>query len=101
MGGAFRASPHPHVHPPQPIETLAEVPDGPPLRFRWRRVQHEIARAEGPERIAAEWWRANRQPTRDYYRIEDSAGRRFWVFREGLYGVEAETPRWYLHGIFA
>ncbi|WP_244669129.1 Y-family DNA polymerase [Rhodobium orientis] len=85
--------------PPQPIETLAEVPDGPPLRFRWRRAMHDIARAEGPERIAAEWWRADGL-TRDYYRVEDGAGRRYWVFREGLYGLEAERPRWFLHGIF-
>ena len=88
--------------PPQPIETLAEVPDGPPLRFRWRRVLHEIARAEGPERIAPEWWRDGPdEPTRDYYRIEDGEGRRFWVFREGLYGEAAERPRWFLHGLFA
>ncbi len=87
--------------PPQPVEVLAEVPDGPPLRFRWRRVLHEVARAEGPERIAPEWWRAPASMReRDYYRIEDTAGRRFWVFREGLYGG-AEPPRWFLHGLFA
>jgi len=87
---------------PQPIETLAEVPDGPPLRFRWRRVLHEIARAEGPERIAAEWWRVGAdEPTRDYFRVEDTAGRRFWVFRQGLYGRESGQPRWFLHGLFA
>ncbi len=89
--------------PPQPIETLAEVPDGPPLRFRWRRVLHQIARAEGPERIAPEWWRdGSEAPTRDYYRVEDSEGRRFWVFREGLYGSgDGGRPRWFLHGLFA
>ncbi len=89
--------------PPHPIETLAEVPDGPPLRFRWRRVLHEIARAEGPERIAPEWWRDDsRLPdTRDYYRIEDAAGRRFWVFREGSYLEAGARPRWFLHGLFA
>ena len=94
--------------PPQPIETLAEVPDGPPLRFRWRRVLHAIARAEGPERIAVEWWSpsaegSGEQPplTRDYYRIEDEEGRRFWVFRAGLYGRETESPRWFMHGVFA
>ena len=86
--------------PPQPIETLAEVPDGPPLRFRWRRVMHEIARAEGPERIATEWWRRD-AATRDYYRLEDASGHRFWVFRDGLYGRETERPRWFLHGLFA
>jgi protein ImuB len=87
--------------PPQPIETIAEVPDGPPLRFRWRKTLHEIARAEGPERIAPEWWRRKPgAPTRDYYRLEDVNGRRFWVFRAGLYERETEAPRWYLHGLF-
>jgi protein ImuB len=88
--------------PPQPIEVLAEVPDAPPLRFRWRRVLHEIARAEGPERIAPDWWLGDGMApaTRDYYRIEDAEGRRFWVFREGLYGEDAR-PRWFMHGLFA
>jgi protein ImuB len=86
--------------PPQAIETLAQTPDGPPARFIWRRMIHEIARAEGPERIAAEWWRRP-APTRDYYRLEDVEGRRFWVFREGLYDRETDRPRWYLHGLFA
>ncbi|MDP1618465.1 DNA polymerase Y family protein [Phenylobacterium sp.] len=86
-------------HPPQPVETLAEVPDGSPLRFRWRRVLHQVVRAEGPERIAGEWWRAPDQKTRDYYRVEDSEGRRFWLFRQGLYG-EAPEPRWFIHGLF-
>ncbi|BBK42231.1 DNA-directed DNA polymerase [Allostella vacuolata] len=87
--------------PPQPIETLAEVPDGPPIRFRWRRVLHQVARAEGPERIAPEWWRdGSDEPTRDYYRVEDAEGRRFWVFRQGLYGQDT-PPRWFLHGLFA
>lgn len=89
--------------PPQPIETIAEVPDGPPTRFRWRRVVHKIARAEGPERIASEWWRDGTAPapTRDYYRVEDVEGRRFWLFRDGLYGHETIRPHWYLHGLFA
>jgi protein ImuB len=86
--------------PPQPIETLAEVPDGPPLRFRWRRVLHEVARAEGPERFANEWWSKGASPTRDYYRIEDEQGLRFWVFREGAYGAGA-APRWFMQGLFA
>lgn len=87
--------------PPQPIEALAEIPDGPPLRFRWRRVLHKVARAEGPERIAAEWWRAPDAPTRDYYRVEDETGGRFWLYRAGLYGRETSEPSWYLHGLFA
>ncbi len=89
--------------PPQRIEVIAAVPDGPPLRFRWRAARHDVTRAEGPERIAAEWWRRRdgKGLTRDYYRVEDGRGRRFWVFRHGLYGVEKATPDWYLHGVFA
>jgi len=87
---------------PEPIEAIAEVPEGPPVRFRWRRVLHEIASAEGPERIAMEWWRHQEpQPTRDYFRVEDTNGRRFWVYREGLYGREPGAPRWFLQGLFA
>jgi protein ImuB len=88
--------------PPQPIEVIAEVPDGPPRRFRWRQQQHDVAMAEGPERIAAEWWhRADAAGlTRDYYRVEDSLGQRFWLFRHGLYGIEKLAPCWYLHGLF-
>ncbi len=88
---------------PQWIEVMAEVPDSPPLRFRWRRVLHEVARAEGPERIAPEWWReASPAPAiRDYYRVEDANGHRFWIFREGLYEDSNARPRWFLHGLFA
>ena len=84
---------------PEPIEALAGVPDGPPLRFRWRRVLHETIAYEGPERIAPPWWRGGRL-TRDYFCVEDREGRRFWLFRHGLYARETQTPRWYLHGLF-
>lgn len=122
--------------PPQPVEVLAEVPDGPPRRFRWRRAMHEVTRFEGPERIAGEWWRVpverlpdpepsvvrkphhdddptetTHQPprpradrpllTRDYFRVEDARGRRFWLFRHGLYERETISPAWYIHGLFA
>ncbi|MCT4495501.1 Y-family DNA polymerase [Bosea minatitlanensis] len=88
--------------PPQPVEAIAEVPDGPPIRFRWRRLTHDVARAEGPERIAPEWWRdGSDEPVRDYYRVEDAEGRRFWLYRIGVYGVGAVPPRWFLHGLFA
>ncbi len=88
---------------PQPIEALAEVPDGPPMRFRWRRVLHDVARAEGPERIEPEWWHggSSEARTRDYYRVEDAAGCRFWIFRQGHYGEQEAHPRWFLHGVFA
>jgi protein ImuB len=85
---------------PEPVEAIAEVPDGPPVRFRWRRVVFHVARAEGPERIASEWWR-DEDLTRDYFRVEDATGHRFWLYREGLYGRETATPRWFLHGVFA
>jgi len=89
--------------PPQRIEVLASVPDGPPRHFRWRRTLHEVARAEGPERIGSLWWRRadNKGMTRDYYRVEDRNGHRFWLFRRGIYGREAANPVWYLHGLFA
>ena len=85
---------------PERIDTVASVPDGPPLRFRWRRVLHEVAAIEGPERIAPEWWTGAAELTRDYFRAEDREGRRFWLYREGLFGRETEAPRWYLHGLF-
>ncbi len=92
---------------PQAIEVMASIPDGPPRQFRWRRNLHQIVSYEGPERIAPEWWRhkggyeaGSGGLTRDYYRVEDKEGRRFWLFRRGLYD-EAERPCWYLHGVFA
>jgi protein ImuB len=88
-------------HPPQPIDAIAEVPDGPPRRFRWRKVLHEVAAAEGPERIEPEWWRAGKyERPRDYYYVENSQGRRFWIFREGLFIRGQAPPRWFLHGLF-
>lgn len=119
--------------PPQPITAIAGVPEDPPQQFTWRRLAHRIVRAEGPERIAWEWWREKEPPLdrtgeagpsdaadpasgtdnglpgdpvaapdrriRDYYRLEDEAGRRFWVFREGAFD-SAAAPRWFLHGLF-
>jgi protein ImuB len=79
---------------------FAAAPDGPPNHFRWRRAEFTVARAEGPERIAMEWWRRDR-PTRDYFRVETRDGQRFWLYRDGLYERSGFAPRWYLHGIFA
>lgn len=93
--------------PPERIDVLAQVPDGPPRQFRWRGTAHRIVAQEGPERIAPEWWRrsgghdANPGLTRDYYRVEDDEGRRFWLFRHGLYERETDMPAWYVHGLFA
>ena len=155
------ASPKPPRPPllfaePEPLVVLAEIPEGPPARFTWRRVTRRVVKAEGPERIAPEWWRGLRcrddaassippldgeggeaegragwgedlpnpptrlapqadlptrgrygvsgnapARTRDYYRIEDEDGHRYWVFRHGLYREsEQGTPSWYLHGVF-
>ncbi len=128
------------LSPPEPITVLAQVPEGAPLRFSWRRITRRVVRADGPERIAPEWWRAiggashagpatllsaHLTRTRDYYRIEDDIGGRYWVFRAGLYGgeegeeVEEEegasedgaaddaeaavaprSPVWFMHGVF-
>lgn len=87
---------------PEPIKVMAAVPDGPPVHFTWRHVRHDVVRTEGPERIAMEWWRSDTaMPTRDYFRVEDEAGLRFWVYRDGLYGSETASPRWFVHGLFA
>ena len=91
---------------PEPIDVTAPIPDDPPIMFRWRRIMHRVTWAEGPERIAPEWWRptsndANEsRETRDYYRVQDEAGGRYWVYRAGLY-EQGKTPRWFLHGVFA
>jgi protein ImuB len=125
---------------PEPLTVLAEIPEGPPARFTWRHVTRRVVKAEGPERIAPEWWRglgcrdgaANSIPPldgeggsaegragwasgevwrekrgaltsrpRDYYRVEDEDGHRYWMFREGLYQEsEHGVPSWYLHGVF-
>jgi len=88
---------------PEPIRVIAEIPEGAPARFTWRRVERRVARAQGPERIAPEWWREigrRASRTRDYYRIEDETGAGYWVFREGLYGRDEEAPAWFLHGLF-
>lgn len=105
--GVYTSEPEPPERPlrlfprPEPVEAVAGVPDGPPVRFRWRKLAFVVARAEGPERIAAEWWHGGAVgPTRDYFRVEDTDGRRFWLFREGLYERETAAPRWYLHGLF-
>jgi protein ImuB len=106
---------------PEPIEVTAPIPDDPPLQFRWRGALHRVRAASGPERIAAEWWRhavlpdrpetdrpetdrpeTDRPDTdlvRDYYRVEDTAGGRFWMFRTGL-NAGGPSARWFLHGLF-
>jgi protein ImuB len=89
--------------PPEPVEAQWVLPDDPPFRFVWRRRWHRVLRADGPERIAEEWWTeggsAAADAIRDYYRVEDEAGRRFWLFRAGLAGDP--PPCWFVHGVFA
>jgi protein ImuB len=94
--------------PPEPVEAFWVLPDDPPFHFTWRRRIHRVAQADGPERIAEEWWRPNGQlvdgagspdAIRDYYRVEDTSGQRFWLFRAGLPGDP--PPRWFVHGVFA
>jgi protein ImuB len=82
----------------QPVTAISPMPDGPPKRFTWRRIPHDVVRAEGPERIAPNWLRASDGRTRDYYRVEDGDGRRFWLYSEGP--RDGMAPRWYLHGLF-
>jgi protein ImuB len=86
------------------VEVLALLPEGPPKRFRWRGVQRSVEQADGPERIAGEWWKNPNGPpdlTRDYYLIEDEMGHRFWLYREGVQDRDTHLPRWFVHGLFA
>ena len=110
---------------PEPITVIAEVPDAPPASMTWRRVNYRFVKASGPERLGDEWQRAGSKlqltegsveaansdqagalyfeegrTTRDYYVVEDDGGRRFWLFRLGLFGIAAE-PRWFLQGFFS
>ena len=117
---------------PEVVEAVAPIPDDPPVMFRWRKQVFRIEHADGPERIAPEWWHDGidlidseetaenlgeteidltrtappspdacpiQDNIRDYYRVEDRRGRRFWVYREGVYRPGAQ-PHWYVHGVF-
>ena len=75
---------------PEPVSMLRSQDQ---MRFRWRNALHVARKVEGPERIAMEWWHAL-APDRDYFRVEDEEGRRFWLYREG-------AVSWFLHGVFA
>lgn len=84
---------------PEAVEATAKVPDGPIRQFRWRRAFYRVGRIEGPERIAPEWWLGDVGASRDYFRVEDEAGRRYWLFRQGA--GEGAPSGWFLHGLFA
>ena len=81
------------LRPPEQIDAVAESTDGPPVLFRWRRVLHHITCCEGPERIAPEWWRSDHEDARDYYRVENETGQRFWLYR-------IDETSWFIHGLF-
>lgn len=88
---------------PESIETMALLPDHPPVAFTWRGIRRRVKRADGPERVYGEWWKRDPElvAVRDYFRVEDDGGERFWIFRAG----DGEDPltgsqRWFLHGIF-
>ncbi|WP_343670889.1 DNA polymerase Y family protein [Chitinophaga sp.] len=83
---------------PLPIEVTAPIPDYPPMLFRFQNQLHEIKKADGPERIEREWW-LDEGEHRDYYIVEDAAGRRYWIFRLGHYAVN--QTQWFIHGFFA
>jgi protein ImuB len=114
VAGNSRKPPRPVrlFRPPEPVEAQWVLPDDPPFRFTWRRRQHRVLHADGPERIAEEWWTADSAADprdsgdhiRDYYRVEDTEGRRFWLYRAGLPDSLERwdpPPRWFVHGIFA
>ena len=91
------------LYTPEEVRVLYAVPKGPPVQFIWRRQTHKITRYAGPERIAPEWWH-DKPGTRlrDYFKVEDHRGRRFWLYREGLHGDgRGGDPRWFVHGMFA
>lgn len=99
----FHRSPIKLLDRAEQITVIYATPEGMPRRFRWRGSLHDIAKVEGPERIAPEWWRERSTARlRDYYWIEDEKGRRYWIYRHGVVGDgRGGLPDWYLHGFFA
>jgi protein ImuB len=87
---------------PRPVEVTALLPDYPPAQFVWRRVPVRVRRGDGPERIYGEWWKRDTEMTalRDYFRVEDGTGRRYWLYRRGD-GADPTTGdgAWFLHGL--
>jgi protein ImuB len=83
---------------PERIEVTAPIPDYPPMLFRYKGKLHKILKADGPERIEQEWWLQQGQH-RDYYRVEDEEGNRYWLFRSGHYNDT--NYQWFVHGFFA
>lgn len=88
---------------PEPIDTIALMPDHPPVSFTWRGVRRKVKRADGPERVFGEWWRRDKElaAVRDYFQVEDEEGARYWIYRAGD-GEHGETGshKWFMHGLF-
>ena len=92
------------LSPPERVETIAALPDQPPVSFTWRGQRRRVKRADGPERIFGEWWKrdAELDSVRDYFAVEDEAGERFWLYRQGDGEIAATGDlRWFIHGLFA
>ena len=88
---------------PEPIETVALLPDQPPATFTWRGMRRRVRRADGPERVFGEWWKADAElaRSRDYFQVEDEAGGRYWIYRDGDGEDEASgSQRWFMAGVF-
>ena len=82
---------------------MAVLPDGAPMRFRWRGHAYQVAAADGPERLYGEWWRheGEQAAIRDYFQVEVEGGARYWLFRLGDGERPASGPmRWFIHGAF-
>ena len=79
--------------PPERLEVMSVIPDGPPLRMRWHGRSYRVTRQWGPERIETGWWRAD-DAQRDYYRVEWDDGAHVWTFRDRRDGT------WWVHGFF-
>lgn len=101
LGRSWNDGPRPSrmLNPPEPVEATALLPDHPPAVFTWRGRRRRVRRADGPERVHGEWWRADREVwlARDYFRVEDEDGQRYWLFRV----TDAEQVRWFIQGVFA
>jgi protein ImuB len=84
--------------PPELVSAVAEIPDAPPRFFVWRKTRHRVVKADGTERILGKWWASDQEAglQRDYYRVENVQGERFWLFRDA---PAEQGPRWWLHGI--
>ena len=95
---AYRVRPIRLIEPPRSIGVSILIPGGSPVQLSIGQQRRRIVRSEGPERLSDEWWREREQKlqwsTRDYYRVEDDRGFRFWIFRDLL-------GQWFVHGQLA